>query len=243
MRLAIVLALASSAAMAQVHGTPASVTSLAPSGTPSGAPMVIRGVPSSVTSLGPQGFTPHPRVFPAPVSHVGSRGHFGGKFDGRFSGRFGSVGVPVYVPVYYGYGYGYYDYDSAARQQQELMQQQFQQQQLLMQTQQLYQQQDAQKLEITVVDKRDQAKRDAENEAAVAEASKPKQSNLSEPPRDPAIFIFKDGSRKELGNFAIMSGMLYDLSENKVRKYALNTLNRQATLAANAEAGREITLP
>ena len=213
---------------AQTHGVPASVTSPSPAPGTVNGPLVIRGVPSSVTSLGPQGFTPTPRVFPAPVVH-GHRGH-----DGRHGRHDGRGVVPVYIPVYGGYGYYYDDY---SQQQQEQMQQQ---QQLQEQAQQQAQ---PQKLEIVVVDKREEEKRAAANEAAVEEASKPKQSNLSEPPRDPAIFVFKDGTRKQLGNFAIMAGMLYDLSDNKVHKYALNTLDRDATLSANAEAGREINLP
>jgi hypothetical protein len=163
--------------------------------------------------------------------------HFGGKrFDGnRFDGNtFGFGGVPVYVPIYYDSGY-VYGYDAASMQQQ-------QQQQVQPQLQEVQPQQ-PQRLEIVVRDKRDIEKEAAENEAAVEEAAKPRTSNLSEPPREPAIFIFKDGSRKELGNFAIMAGTLYDLSDNKVHKIALNTIDRDATLAANAEAGREINLP
>jgi transcription initiation factor TFIID subunit TAF12 len=145
--------------------------------------------------------------------------------------------VPVFFGGYYG-GYPYYydpSFDSDYQQQaQQPTDQQLQQQQQVQQPQQL---------QIIVRDKRDEAKEAAANEAAVAEASQPRNSNLSEPPHDPAIFIFKDGSRKELGNFAIMSGMLYDLSDNKVHKYPLNTIDRNATLAANAQAGREINLP
>jgi len=235
MRIGLILLLATSAAFSQARGTPASVTSLAPA-SPNGTSMVIHGVPSSVTSLGPQGFTPHANVIPGRGMVSAPRGHrFGGKrFDGtRFDGNgFGFGGVPVFVPVY-GYGYGYdYGYNDASLQQQQVQPQQ-----------QELQPQQPQRLEIVVRDKRDVEKEAAENEAAVEEAAKPRTSNLSEPPREPAIFIFKDGTRKELGNFAIMAGMLYDLSDNKVHKFSLNTIDRDATLAANAEAGREINLP
>jgi hypothetical protein len=230
-RLSAIILFLSSVALAQTHGVPASVTSLAPPPGTVGGPLVIRGVPSSVTSLGPQGFTPHARVFPAARGFGHGHGHVGGKFEGRFDK--GGFAVPVYVPLYGGYGYYDpsldYDYQQQAQQPQD--------QQLQQQAQQ------PQRLEIIVRDKQQEEKQIAENEAAVAEAAKPRTSNLSEPPRNPAIFIFKDGSRKELGNFAIMAGMLYDLTDNKVHKYPLNSIDRDATLAANAEAGREINLP
>jgi hypothetical protein len=238
MRLPALILLTSSMAFAQARGTPASVTSLAPSPGAVGGPLVIHGVPSSVTSLGPEGFTPFQGI-PARGTvdfGRGRDGRFGrGSFDGRGHGR-GGFPVPVYI---YGGGYPYYydpslDYDYQQQAQQPPDQQLQQQQQ---------QQQQPQQLQIIVRDKRDEAQQAAENEAAVAEASQPKNSNLSDPPHDPAIFIFKDGSRKELGNFAIMAGMLYDLSDNKVHKYPLNTIDRDATLAANASAGREINLP
>jgi hypothetical protein len=218
---------------AQTHGVPASVTSPSPvPGTVRG-PLVIRGVPSSVTSLGPEGFTPTPRVFSAPLGHGFGHGHNGRFGRGGFNGG-GVVGVPVYV--YGGYPY-YYDPSMDSDYQQQLQQAQ------QAQDQQQTQPQQPQQLQIVVRDKRDQEKEAADNDKAVEEAAKPKNSNLSDPPRDPAIFVFKDGSRKELGNFAIMAGMLYDLSDNKVHKYPLNAIDRDATLTANEQAGREINLP
>ena len=210
MRLAIIF-LASSAAFAQTHGTPASVSSLTPS---SNGPMVTRGVPASVTSLGPEGFTPQqPRVFPEPQPRVHHR-------DRDI--------VPVYVPVY-GYGYYYDDYYNQRPQQ--------------VVERVVEKEAPPQKLEIVITDKREQEKKAEAEEADRRAAAEPRQSNLSEPTDIPAIFIFKDGTQKELGNVAIMAGTLYDFSDNRIRKIALSTLDREKTLEANAKIGREISLP
>lgn len=211
MRLAATL-LISSVAFAQMNGTPASVTSLAPS---TNGPMVTRGVPASVTSLGPQGFTPQqPRIFPEPQPRPHHR-------DRDI--------VPVYVPVY-GYGYYYDDYYNQRPQQQVV-------------ERVVEKEVSPQKLEIVITDKREQEKKAEAEEADRHAAAEPRQSNLSEPTDIPAIFIFKDGTQKELGNFAIMAGTLYDFSDNRIRKIALNTVDREKTLEANAKIGREISLP
>jgi hypothetical protein len=62
-------------------------------------------------------------------------------------------------------------------------------------------------------------------------------------PSAPAIFVFKDGSRKELANYAIMRGELIDITGGKILRIPLESLDREKTLEANAKAGREITLP
>jgi hypothetical protein len=134
------------------------------------------------------------------------------------------------TPVYYGYPVYYSDYSYEVQPQQQ-------------QPQPVYNEAQPQKLEIVIVDKRDQEKRVKENEEAVKAAAEPKQSNLSDPPEQPAIFVFKDGNRKELANYAVMAGNLYDLSDGKMVKIAMNTLDREATIAANEKAGREISLP
>jgi hypothetical protein len=134
----------------------------------------------------------------------------------------------VGVPVYYGYPVYYSDYDYAQQPQPQP---------------QPVQEAAPQKLEIVITDKRDEEKRAKENEEAVKAAAEPKKSELSTPPEEPAIFVFKDGTRKEIANFAVMAGNLYDLSGGKMMKIALSTLDRDATLDANARAGRAIQLP
>jgi hypothetical protein len=134
------------------------------------------------------------------------------------------------TPIYYGYPVYYSDYPYDVQQQPP-------------QPQPVYNEAQPQKLELVIVDKRDEEKRAKENEEAVKAAAEPKKSNLSDPPERPAIFVFKDGTRKELANFAVMAGNLYDLSDGKMVKIAMNTLDREATIAANEKAGREILLP
>jgi hypothetical protein len=43
-------------------------------------------------------------------------------------------------------------------------------------------------------------------------------------------------------SFAIMDGQLIDLSKGKIFRIPLEQIDRKATLAANAKAGREIQL-
>lgn len=209
---------AAATAFAQVHGTPASVTS--PGSTARGM-IVPNGVPASVTSLGPQGFTPdvpariNP-LFPEPVIRNPRPVHHD---------RHTRV---IAVPVYAGYPYYYSDYTDTQPQLPEPV---------------VQQQAPPQKVEIVIVDRRDEEKKKAALEADLKAAAEPKKSELTSAPEDPAVFIFKDGSRKELANFAMMAGNLYDLSDGRMFKIALNTIDRDATLAANAKLGRAIQLP
>jgi hypothetical protein len=236
---AVILAsvFAAATAFAQVHGTPASVTSV---GSTPGGRLVPNGVPASVTSLGPRGFTPNatpginplfpasgPLVNPLVPATVPVRSVHRGGHSGR--GHHGQV-APV-VPVYYGYPVYYSDYSYPEQQpqvQEPVVEQQPAQ---------------PQRLEIVVVDKRDEEKKKAALEEDLKQAAEPKKSDLTAAPEDPAIFVFKDGTRKELANFAVMAGNLYDLSDGKMFKIAMNTIDREATLAANAQVGRAIQLP
>jgi hypothetical protein len=204
---------AAATSFAQVHGTPASVSS--PRADNNKQFMVPNGVPASVTSLGPQGFAPRINPLfpgnPAPPPRHDHHHHI----------------VPV--PIYYTYPvYSDYSYAQPEPQVQEPL---------------VEKEAPPQRVEIVIVDKREEEKKQAALEADLKAAAAPKKSDLSAAPQDPAIFVFKDGSRKELANFAVMAGNLYDLSDGKMFKIALNTIDRDATLAANAQAGRAIQLP
>lgn len=96
-----------------------------------------------------------------------------------------------------------------------------------------------QRLEITIVHQRDKES----NESSESPPESPRNSELSDPPNEPAIFIFRDGTRRVLRNFAIMRGQLIDLSDGKMFRIPLERVDREKTLAANAETGREIRLP
>jgi hypothetical protein len=93
------------------------------------------------------------------------------------------------------------------------------------------------RLEVTIVDQRENKESDD------PAAKKLPDAKLIEIPAEPAIFIFKDGTRKEMTSFAITGGQLIDLSKGKVFRTPLDRINRKATLAANAKAGHEIQLP
>jgi hypothetical protein len=171
------------------------------------------GVPASVTSLGPCGFTPC--FFNHGFRHFGFSPFFGnGFFGGGFASTF-PVAVPV--PVYNDYG---------TEPQPQIM---------------VQQPPEPQRLEITIVDRRGEK----ENGSHPAEAAPetPKRNDVPDAPTTPAIFVFKDGSRKELANYAIMRGELIDVTDGKIFRIPLEKLDREKTLEANAKAGREITLP
>lgn len=204
---------AAATAFAQARGTPASVSSPGSNG----QFMIPNGVPASVTSPGPQGFAPRINpLFPGDPAPP-PLGH-----DHRHH--------VVPVPIYYSYPVYYSDYS-------------YPQPEPQVQQPVVEKEAPPQRVEIVIVDKRDEEKKKEALEADLKAAAEPKKSDLNAPPDEPAIFVFKDGSRKELANFAVMAGNLYDLSDGRMYKIALNTIDRDATLAANAQAGRAIQLP
>ncbi len=205
---------AAATAFGQARGTPASVSSPRSDG----QFMVPNGVPASVTSPGPQGFAPRINpLFPGnpapPPLNDHHRHHV----------------VPV--PIYYSYPVYYSDYSYQQQPEPQI------------QEPVVAKEAPPQKVEIVIVDKREEEKKKEALEADLKAAAEPKKSDLNAPPEEPAIFVFKDGSRRELANFAVMAGNLYDLSDGRMFKIALNTIDRDATLAANAQAGRAIQLP
>lgn len=78
---------------------------------------------------------------------------------------------------------------------------------------------------------------------AVATAPKPAPALEPELPRVATIFIFQDGSRKELKDFAITATELIDLTDGLIKRSPLAALDRAATLKANAENGVQVQLP
>lgn len=186
------------------------------------------GVPASVLSLGPCGFTPCFNSgfvrFGHGFRHFGFSPFFG---NGFFGGGFGG-GFPVAVPIYSDYAaYSQPQADYAGYSQPQVM---------------VQQPAEPQRLEITLVDRRSEK----ENESNPAEAApKNPKGNYDDPgpPTTPAIFVFKDGTRKELANYAIMRGQLIDVTDGKIFRIPLENIDREKTLDANAKAGREIALP
>jgi len=65
----------------------------------------------------------------------------------------------------------------------------------------------------------------------------------SEPPQPSTILVFKDGHRLEVGNYAIVSQTLYDLTPGHPRKIALADLDLSATQKQNYDRGIAFQLP
>jgi hypothetical protein len=106
--------------------------------------------------------------------------------------------------------------------------------------------QEPQKVEITIVDRREDQR---EAKSAQTPASGPVQPiakaepSVPEPEPQPTIIVMADGSRKELRNYAIMGTDLFDLADNKLFKIPLDTVNLDATIAANEANGKQFRLP
>jgi hypothetical protein len=101
-----------------------------------------------------------------------------------------------------------------------------------------------QKIEITIVDRRSQPneKKSAPADPAPAKLE-PKAEAAPEPEIAPTIIVLANGSRKELRNYAIMGKDLFDLADNKMLRIPLETVNVDATVAANAANGKQFRLP
>ena len=88
--------------------------------------------------------------------------------------------------------------------------------------------------------------REARNDPAEEEGPAPSQSAKEPSATFPTLLIFKDGSHREITNYALMGNSIYDLSvkpgEGKMR-ILLADLDLPATIAANDERGIDFKLP
>lgn len=82
-----------------------------------------------------------------------------------------------------------------------------------------------------------------EPKSVLTTAPKPALAPEPEPPRVATVFIFLDGSRKELKDFAITTTELIDLTDGLIKRSPLGSLDRAATLKTNAENGVQVHLP
>jgi hypothetical protein len=64
-----------------------------------------------------------------------------------------------------------------------------------------------------------------------------------EPPQPPTTLVFKDGHQLEIGNYAIVSQTLYDLTPGHSRKIAVPDLDLPATEKQNDDRGVPFQLP
>jgi hypothetical protein len=219
---------------AQIHGVPASVTSLDNNNHTLANPP---GVPASVTSLGPQGFTPGSGCcfnFPA-----GNNRRF---FNGRHhrdhnSGFVGGAGVPypVYVP--------YYDAVDTSNSVDEG-------------------QDSNAAVGPTIFDRNGNNRASASNNSrlderldrleqkldeAASNGERAESSSIAPPrtaPDQPAtVLVFRDGHSIEVKNYAIVGDTLYDYSTGRSRKFALGDLDLAATQKQNDERGVDFRVP
>jgi hypothetical protein len=206
------------AAAAQIHGTRASATSFT-----GFSPFNHPAIPASATSLGPAGFN-RGVGFNQGVGFgfKSGFGHARFRLPGQRVGFF-PVGIPVAVPIVVAAdGYNDIEPERIART--------------------LIPDSQPQKVEITIVDRREE-KREAKPEPAPAPPVGKAEPAPPEPELSPTIIVMSDGSRKELRNYAIMGKDLFDLAENKMFRIPLDSVNVDATVAANAANGKQFRLP
>ncbi len=214
----VVLAIASLASplVGQVNGPPASVTSLGFGGH-NGS---IHGVAPSVTSMGPQGYTPGRTQGPE------NNGLFGVNSNQNINGHHRRNGY--LYPGYYGYYGGYYDNgnDQASAPPPG----------------------DQYNGGPTIFDPRGSG---AASYVPLSNDSAHPSQGQAEASPEPAeasaqaetVLIFKDGHQAEVANYAIVGNTLYDLSDGKRLKIALDDLDLTATSKENESRGTDFALP
>ncbi len=224
------------AAVAQVHGVPASVTST------NGQYVLRAGPPASVTSLGPFGWTPPcsgvginpaapPCVIGPPVGvpfgtpFSGHRRHHGFRPNNGF-------GYPIAYPAYG----GYYPYDYGS----DYMQPE---------PPPAPQPEPASTAPApTIFDRGGNGYATSRPaEAAAPAQEQPAERQLAGTPPEPqetVTLVFRDGKKLDITNYAIMGEMLFDLTPDHLRKkIPLSELDLPAPMKVNDDRGVEFTLP
>jgi len=206
-----------STAGAQINGAPPSVTSIGFGGNPGS----IHGVAPSVTSLGPRGYAPGYSPFPQGGSLFGVTSTHNINSHRHPHGSYYPWGGYYYAVPYY----GYYDdggYDEAPPE-------------------------DQYNGGPTVFDRRGpgQVPRPpaVESSAPVGQLSDASAAPSSEPAQPETVLIFKDGHQLEVENYAIVGSTLYDLTEGRKRRIALDELDLAATAKQNEDRGVDFQLP
>ncbi|MBI3644906.1 MAG: hypothetical protein HY233_02930, partial [Acidobacteriales bacterium] len=206
---------------AQIHGVPASVTSLGFGGSTSFTP----GIAASVTSLGPNGFGNSPgfgnccfnafRVGSQPPIFVHPhRGH-------------GSAFFPVVVPVYT------VPYTQVVIVQPETV---------------AYDEEDSEGGP-TIFDRRGSRSSRFRERVVEAEPAPTPSSATAPAPPEPVVpqpstlLVFKDGHQTEVQNYAIVGGTLFELADNRSHKILLADLDLLATRKANDARGVDFQVP
>lgn len=207
-----------STAAAQINGAPPSVTSIGFGGNPGS----IHGTAPSVTSLGPRGYTPGYSPFPQGGSLFGvNSGH---NINGHHHSHGGYYPGGYYYAVPY---YGYYDdggYDDAPPA-------------------------DQYSGGPTVFDRGGSGQAapasapSVESGALVDQPSEAAAAPSAEPAQPETVLVFKDGHQLEVENYAIVGSTLYDLTEGRKHKIALDDLDLTATAKQNENRGVDFQIP
>ena len=207
------------ASVAQVNGAPASVTS------PGFGGHAINGAAPSVTSVGPRGFAPsapHGGTFTTSTPHNNHHDHNGDPehrrhHDAPIVG--GYYAVPVAVP---------YDDGSAQAADDDSNDGDYQG-------------------GPTIFDRRGSGAQSYV--PPVANVPTPHTDSMAgedpvpEVPQEPTLLVFKDGRKVEVGNYAIVGQILYDLTPGRPREIALASIDLNATQKENDDRGVNFQLP
>jgi len=86
-------------------------------------------------------------------------------------------------------------------------------------------------------------RRDRDEEDYRANAPAQSKPEVEAADQQQTVLVFKDGTRREVLNYAIVGSMLYDLSNGLTRKVALAELDLPATVKQNDDRGVEFQLP
>jgi hypothetical protein len=208
----------------KINGVPASVTSFGFGGRPG-----FHGVPPSVTSLN-FGHVPNAGTFRHPHGFGGGRRHHMAGVNPFYGGTYYA---PYAYPVYVMPTYDSSAYDPSMENAQPVMSDGGGPDAAEEVRREL------ESLKTTVREYRDElrATRVTEQPAPKAE---PVEATLNQPQ---TVLVFKDGRQVDVENYAIVGGILFDLSEGHTKKVALAELDLAATVKQNDERGVEFRLP
>lgn len=233
----VFFALTPSPAVAQINGTPASVTSINFGGHSNSTP----GVPASITSLGPNGFQPKNPFFnePAccinPLFPINPNPPLFQRHRHQQHGQFFPAGGAVYVPYAVPVAVEPEPGAAAAEANREP-------------------EEDDDRGGPTIFDRRGsgrsaryyadaypQRSSRTQTEAESAPAAKSEETPLADQPQ--TVLVFKDGHQLEVQNYAVVGDMLYDLTPGRHHKIPLADLDLTTTAKQNDDRGIDFRLP
>ena len=205
----------------KINGVPASVTSFGFGGRPG-----FHGVPASVTSLN-FGQVPNAHPFHNPHGFGDGRHHHNQGLVNPFYGA--TYYVPYAYPVYVMPTYDTSVYDNAMENTQPASGPDAAEEV----------RRELESLRSTVREYRDElrATRVTEQPAPTAELVQPAANQPQ------TVLVFRDGHQVDVENYAIVGGMLYDLSAGHTKKVALAELDLAATVKQNDERGVQFRVP